>query len=146
MSKTSCYSYFGICSSGEMQNGGGFVAAKDSDFDPDYITAKLGIEPFDTMKMGAPDKHGSGCNLFSDWCCCKQSQPALDAQEQCRTIVRQLYDRIPQLREIKKEFHVDYTIMIVPSIRNEERPILGFDSEIIEFCYLTGTEIYVDMY
>ena len=50
------------------------------------------------------------------------------------------------MREIKKEFHVDYTIMIVPSIRSEERPILGFDSEIIEFCYLTGTEIYVDMY
>lgn len=36
--------------------------------------------------------------------------------------------------------------MIVPSIYGEEKPLMGFNEEIIEFCYLTGTTIEVDMY
>ena len=146
MAKTSCYSYFAICSAGEIQNGVGFVAAENSYFDPDHITEKLGIEPFEPHKMGTPRKNGHGCYPFSDWACCKQCEPALDAEEQCRQIVRELSARIPLLQEIKKQYNVNYCILIVPSIYNEENPILGFDSEIIEFCYHTGTEIAVDMY
>lgn len=146
MEKTSCYSYFAICSSGEIRNGVGFVARDNSYFDPDDITSQLGIEPFEARKMGAPRKNGNGYYPFSDWACCKQMEPALDAQEQCRQIVRQLRDRIPQLQEIKKEYAVDYSIIIVPHIYHEENPILGFDSEIIDFCYQTGAEISVDMY
>jgi len=146
MNQTSCHSYFAICSTGTIQNEIGFVAAENSCFDPDYITEKLGIEPFKAHKMGTPRKNGHGHYPFSDWACCKQTEPALDAEEQCKKIVRQLCPLIPQLQEIKKEYNVDYSIIIVPHIYNEENPILGFDSEIIEFCYHTGTEISVDMY
>ena len=146
MAQTSCYSYFAICSSGEIRDGIGFVAAENSYFDPDDITVKLGIDPFNTKKMGSLRKNGHGHYPFSNWACCRQNEPALDAEEQCRIIVRQLRHLIPWLQEIKKEYNVDYTINIVPHIFNEENPILGFDSEIIEFCYHTGTEISVDMY
>ncbi len=146
MNQTTCYSYFAICSAGSIRNKIGFVAAENSYFDPDSITAKLAIEPFLTHKMGNPRKNGHGYYPFSDWACCKQCEPALDAEEQCRKIVRQLRPLIPQLQEIKKEYNVDYTIIIVPYIYNEDTPVLGFDSEIIEFCYLTGTEIIVDLY
>lgn len=146
MEKTSCYSYFSICSSGEIRVDVGFIAADKSYFNPDDITAKLGIEPFETRRMGASRKNGYGHYPFSDWACCKQCEPAMDAEEQCRKIVRELHTLIPQLQEIKKEYNVDYSIIIVPHIYNEANPILGFDSEIIEFCYQTGTEISVDMY
>ncbi len=146
MKKTSCYSYFAICSSGEIRDGVGFVAAENSYFNPHHITEKLGIEPFEMRKMGTPRKNGHGHYPFSDWACCRQNEPALDAEEQCRNIVRQLRPFIPQLQEIKKEYNVNYSIIIVPHIYLEENPILGFDSEIIEFCYHTGTEISVDMY
>ena len=146
MEKTTCYSYFAIYSSGEIRDGIGFVASENSDFDPDDITAKLGYNPFETKKMGTPRKIGHGLYPFSNWSCCKQTEPALDAEEQCRKIVRELYDLIPQLQEIKKEYNVDYSIIIVPHIYNDENPLLAFDSEIIEFCYLTGTERSVDMY
>ena len=146
MAQTSCHSYFAICSSGEIRDGIGFVAAENSYFDPDDITAKLGIAPFDKKKMGALRKNGYGHYPFSNWACCRQDEPALDAEEQCRRIVRLLRPFIPHLQEIKKEYNVDYSIIIVPHICNEENPVLGFDSEIIEFCYETGTEISVDMY
>ena len=96
--------------------------------------------------MGEQRKNGLSHYPFSSWACCKQTEPALDAEEQCRQIVRQLRERIPALQEIRKEFNVDYALVIVPHIYNEENPLLGFDSEIIEFCYRTGTEISVDMY
>lgn len=146
MKQTSCHSYFAICSTGTIRNGIGFVAAENSCFDPDYISEKLGIKPFETRKMGTPRKNGHGHYPFSEWACCRQTEPALDAEEQCRRIVRQLRPLIPQLQEIKKEYNVDYSIIIVPHIYIEENPILGFDSEIIEFCYRTGAEISVDMY
>ena len=144
--KTSCHSYFSICSSGQIRDGVGVVADAHSDFDPAEITARLGIEPFETRKMGTPRKRGTGVYPFSDWACCRQAEPAMDAQEQCRQIVRRLRDRIPVLQAIKREYHVDYTLMIVPHIYHEESPVLGFDSEIIDFCYHTGTQIAVDAY
>ncbi len=48
---THCHSYFAISSSGEILNGVGFVAAPNSDFDPEYITRKLNIEPHETRKV-----------------------------------------------------------------------------------------------
>ncbi len=79
MDKTTCYSYFAICSNGIIKNGVGFIANPNSDFDPDYVTEKLGIEPYDAKKMGTPRKNGHGKYPFSDWGACKQTEPALDS-------------------------------------------------------------------
>ena len=56
MDKTSCHSYFAVCSNGIIENGVGFIAHANSNFDPDYITKKLNIKPYDTRKMGATRK------------------------------------------------------------------------------------------
>lgn len=154
MDHTRCYSYFSICSSGDVLPGQGFIAAENSDFEPDYITEKLGIRPYETRKKGTPRKSFPGLvmkedNLtypFSDWCACKQNEPALDALEQCLQIVRMLRDKIPLLQEIKQDLSVDFAIVVVPEIYIGETPLLGINREIIEFCYLTGTEIDIDMY
>lgn len=61
-------------------------------------------------------------------------------------IVRLLKSKIPLLLEIRKTYKVTFCINIVPSIFNEETPVIAFNREIIEFCYLTNTEIGVDMY
>lgn len=146
MDKTTCYSYFAICSNGIIKNNGGFVANPNSHFEPDYITGKLHITPYDSKKMGTPRKNGHGKYPFSDWAACKQIEPTIDAEEQCLRIVRILKDKIPALLAIKEEFDVTFSIVVVPHIYNEETPILGFNMEIIEFCYLTGTEIGIDLY
>jgi len=36
--------------------------------------------------------------------------------------------------------------LVVPHIFGEEQPIMSFNKKIIEFCYLIGTTIEVDMY
>ena len=118
----------------------------NSDFNPEYITKKLELEPYDSRKMGTPRKYGRGKYTFSDWSACKQTEPALDVEEQCMKIVNMLKDKVSLLLDIKKEFDVTFCINIVPHIVNEETPGIAFNKYIIEFCYLTGTEIGVDIY
>ena len=146
MEKSSCHSYFAICSNGVIESGVGFIANSNSDFDPEYITSKLKIEPYQTRKMGTIRENGHGKYPFSSWTACFQAEPAIDAEVQCMYILRILREKIPLLLEIKQEFDVVFCINIVPHIYNEEAPILCFNKEIIEFCYLTGTEIGIDLY
>lgn len=146
MDKTNCYSYFAICSNGIIKNGVGFIANPNSDFNPDFITDKLNIQPYGSTKMGTPRENGHGSYPFSDWGACMQTEPAIDAKEQCVKIVRALKEKIPALLDIKKKFDVTFSLIIVPNIYNEESPVLAFNKEIIEFCYLTGTEIGIDLY
>ena len=147
--KTTCYSYFDICSEGELQYGVGFVAEENSEFDPDYITELLGIEPHNKWRTGEPRRHGAGvygAYKFSRWGACRQDTPENDAREQCLAIVRMLKDKIPALKQIKREYNVSFCIIVVPEIYNEEAPALCFDEEIIEFCHATGTVIDIDTY
>lgn len=83
---------------------------------------------------------------FTSWTACTQREPIFDVEEQCLSIVRLLRDKIPLLLEIKEEFNVSFVINIVPHIFNEESPGIVFGKEIIEFCYLTDTEIGIDLY
>ena len=142
METTTCHSYFTICSAGILQNGIGFVAADNSFFDP----AMLGIQPFKMMVMGSARENGYGVYPFSAWDACKQTEPKMDTQEQCLRIVRELSPHIPTLNKIRELYNVTFSIMIVPHVYNENAPILGFNSEIIEFCHATKTEIGIDLY
>ena len=143
---TTCYSYFSIVSAGKIVNGIGYVADEKGIFQPDDITQILGIQPFAAWASGTPRKIGGSLYTFSRWDACKQTEPAMDAKEQCRKIVRELRPHLSQLQEIKQKFDVEFALVIVSYMDNGESPILGFDWEIIEFCYLTNTEIVVDLY
>lgn len=84
--------------------------------------------------------------LFLDWSAEKSNVDRLDVEAKCMDTIKNLKNKISLLKEIKEQYDVHYVIMIVPSIYGEEKPLMGFNEEIIEFCYLTGTTIEVDMY
>jgi len=147
--KTCCYSYFSIFSRGEVQNGIGFIAESNSNFDPANITKRLDIEPHGTMKKG--DERRTSIGVYgtyagSSWDACQQEEPSMDAEAQCLAIVRALREKVPILQQIKKEINVDFLIVIVPEVYGEEVPLMHFNQEIISFCHATGTEISIDMY
>ena len=146
MKKTSCYSYLCIESSGDVLPDVGFVAAENSFFEPDEITAMLGIQPFKTMRMGDPRKNGDRTYPFSSWSACRQDEPAMDAGEQCLAIVRQLRDKLPVLQEIARKTNVAFGIMIVPEVWDGEEPSMYLDREVIEFCHRVNASIQFDLY
>ena len=58
-----------------------------------------------------------------------------------------LVPKILELKEIKKEYDVSFTLEIVPSIyAGESAPCLAPNRAVIEFCYHTETDIDIDLY
>ncbi|MBS7527627.1 DUF4279 domain-containing protein [Fusibacter paucivorans] len=144
MEKTKTYTYFGIESNGVIGNRG-LVANENGDFDPDYITERLGIKPFKFWKKGDFRKNRTQY-MFSSWDAERSEINRLDVEAQCMDTIKNLKGKIEILKEIKEKFDVNYVIVVVPYIYGEEQPIIYFNKEIIEFCYITGTTINMDMY
>lgn len=151
MDKTYSYTYFKIVSNGEMGQFG-FQSTEAGVFDPDDITKSLVIEPFrkwkksDIRNKGLDKKDPRAIYGFSTWCAEKSTVDRLDVNKQCLDTIKKLKDKIPELLRIKSLYDVTFSIQIVPHIYNEEQPFVSFGKEIIEFCYLTGTGIAMDMY
>ena len=154
MEMTCSYTYFSICSNGEIGEAGsdGLQSTEAGVFDPDDITKLLDIEPFSKWKKGdirsqyTDKNHPNARYGFSMWSAEKSEIGRLDVGKQCLDTIKILKQKIPELLKIKSLYDVDFCIMIVPYICNEEVPIMYFEEELIEFCYLTGTRINVDMY
>ncbi|MCI8649467.1 MAG: DUF4279 domain-containing protein [Anaerotruncus sp.] len=143
--KTACYSFFLIQSAGELDFHKGFLPEENSAFLPSEITKLLGITPFRTHTIGALKPNGKSRYNFSAWYGCKQTEPETSRFDQCWEIVQQLQPHIQALKEIKAQYRVNFSIQIFPCSKNEGCAVIGFSQEIIKFCYLTGTELVVDM-
>ena len=144
--KTTCYSFFLIQSAGYLDYTKGFVPEKNSAFEPDMITEMLGIQPFEIMRYGELKPNKKSRYNFSSWYGCKQTEPETNRFNQCENIVNELKSHILTLNKIKELFNVEFSIQIFPCTDNENHDrVIGFTKSIIEFCYLTGTEIVVDM-
>ena len=115
------------------------------------MTKLLGIEPFNKFKKGDLRKNITNDMPqekyhFSRWCGEKSEIERHDTNLQCLDTIRRLQHKISELLEIKSRYDVEFFLKVVPHIYNSESPIIYFDKEIIKFCYLTGTEIDVDIY
>lgn len=143
MEQTNSYTYFAIQSNGE--NDERLIAKAEGMFNPDDMTCLLEIQPFSSWASDDQRKDGSEY-LFSQWSAEKSDIYRLDVMAQCKDTIKNLKNKIPQLKQIKEQYDVKFVLMIVPSIFNGEQPWIEFDEELIEFCYLTGTTIGVDMY
>ena len=150
MEKTHSYTYFAICSNGEIGSTG-LQSTAAGVFDPDDITKLLCIEPFEKWQKGDRRKQvqdetsKTAYYGFSIWCAEKSEIDRIDVEKQCWETIKILKQKIPELLEIKSLYDVNFCIRVVPHIVNEEQPFMSFGKEVIEFCYLTGTEINVDI-
>lgn len=143
---TSCYAFFLIQSAGYLDYYQGFIPYENSSFDPDIITNLLGIKPYKIMRFGTLKPNGKSRYNFSSWYGCMQTEPDISRFDQCKNIVNELKSHISVLNTIKEMYDVNYSIQIFPCSNYENcDKVIGFSSEIIEFCYLTNTEIIVDM-
>ena len=59
---------------------------------------------------------------FSSWNAEKSDIDRLDIEAQCRDTIKRLKTKIPLLNQIKKQYDVNFVLMIVPSIYGDEQP------------------------
>lgn len=143
MESTKCYSYFEIRSDRYLDYDKGYISSPNSDFNPEYITEILKIKPHKIFRMGANRESGIGKYPFTKWIF--QPEPEINDATQCISIVRALKEKIPLLQNIYNELNVNFSIQVVAYVVSGEAvPCFGFDEEIIEFCFLTHTDIGLD--
>ena len=147
MEDTTCYAFFLIRSAGKLDYYNGFIPSENSAFNPDEITNAIGIKPFKTIKYGTLRDNGKGTYNFSSWYGCKQVEPDVSRLQQCNKIVEELKSHVPVLMQFKEKYNLSFSIQIFPCAENKKcGDVIGFTREIIDFCYMTGTEIVVDMF
>ena len=128
--KNKCYTYFRIV----------------GDFDPDEISARLGIIPNDSWKPGDLRKDGS-VHTFSCWTCGKCDEYDVNVDNQMRKTISGLLNKIDELNQIRNDFDVCFYLEVVPEIYVDDiNPCLAPSLDVIDFCHATRTEIDIDLY
>ena len=126
-----------------------YFALHGENFDPNIVTKKLGIEPTNAWKKGDLGQYLSTLN-YSCW---KWSTEKVNEStvidKLVDEVVEKLKDKIEIINNLKDEFHLESTLVIVMQIdTNPEAstPALGYDLKTIEFLYRTRTVTDVDIY
>lgn len=131
---THCYTYFSI----------------RGDFDPDAVTALLGLTPDETTKAGEPRYFrgvSRGTYAFSSWDFGRCDEYDVIVENQMRKTIAPLLDKVELLKKIKRENDVFFSLVVVPTIRYDEPvPVVAPSLDVMQFCCDTGTEFDLDMY
>lgn len=125
-----CYTYFRIV----------------GNFDPDTISSKLGLQPYDSWKADDKNKFGREYG-FSAWHFGKCEEYNIIVTEQMEETIAPLLDKIDILNQIRKEKDVDFYLEVVPFVSaDNDNPCLAPSLKVMDFCTATRTEIDIDLY
>lgn len=129
--QNSCYTYFKIT----------------GNFDPDDITAKLGLYPSRQWHIGDLRKNGRSAYDFALWEYGRCNDYDVIVENQMMQTINDLIPKIQELKEIKQKYDVNFTLEVVPSIFVDNiNPCLAPNRTVIEFCYHTETNMDIDLY
>lgn len=128
--RNSCYTYFKITGT----------------FEPSVISDILGLLPEKQWRIGDSRKNGTEYD-FALWEIGRNKEYDIYVQNQMMRTIQPLLSKVEVLKRIKEQYHVAYTLEIVPSIYvGETNPCLAPSFPIIKFCYETETDLDIDLY
>ena len=128
--KNACYTYFRIV----------------GDFDPDEITRKLGLSPFEIRRIGDA-LAGGRRSEFAAWNFGKCDDYDLCTDEQMWRTIEPLLGKEDILNEIRERYDVVFWLEIVPELYvSETTPSLAPSLEVMDFCHATRTRLDIDLY
>ena len=125
-----CYTYFKIVGK----------------FDPDDVTQLLGIQPFESWKIGDLRANGSKFD-FASWKTGLCKEYDVYVENQMRKTLEALREKIDLLNRIREENDVAFYLEVVPTVYPvESTPCLAPTLDIIDFFHATRTQIDIDLY
>ena len=116
-----------------------------TDFDPDEITRRLGLEPTSIKRQASPRPKHSSWNFSSG----KMENDIIDIYKMSSAVVANLQPHAAKLSDIKRQFNVEAVLQVVLWITTEETkstPAIGFEPEVIAFLSTVGASIDIDTY
>lgn len=130
MSKNECYTYFVMY----------------GEFDPDDITAALGLIPDSVRRVGDMQKGGTVADAASWQIGYNEIYDSITSVQMERAI-RPLADKVGILNELREKYCLKYYISVVPTLcKDSILPSLAPSLSVIDFCHSTRTQIDIDLY
>lgn len=124
-----CYTYFQIV----------------GDFEPDEITRRLGLQPYEVRPRGLHPRLGTPLLTFWHFGRCDEYSPYVE--EQMRQTIAPLLDKVAILNQIRADYGAELFLEIVPTVYpGESTPCLAPPLDVIDFCHATRTQIDIDLY
>ena len=111
---------------------------RGNQFDPDEITALLGIQPIEVWRYGDLIPRTIMRHKDNGWLLSTESQPldeenSIDLMRQIDTIVGRLRPHTAKLQEICTRLRLNAKLYCVLSIEGEDRPAIQFDPDTVQW-------------
>ena len=115
-------------------------------FDPDKVSALLGLAPDKSWRAGDLRKNGTRYDE-SLWQVGRCDEYDVIVENQMQKTISLLRDKIAQLNRIREENDVEFFLSIVPTVyAGDSAPCLAPSLDVIDFCHATRTQIDIDLY
>ncbi|HDR6317994.1 TPA: DUF4279 domain-containing protein [Bacillus thuringiensis] len=124
-------------------------------FPVEVITEALSIEPTSTYKKGDVVAKRDNPNLVStkiiyrketDWTLSTGYEESYDINNQLHVILKSLEGKTEQLKHLKKKYSLQFLLMVVIQVENNESPAMYLQKNIIDFASSIQAEIHFDLY
>jgi len=122
-----------------------FFTLTGLDFEPSEITAKVGIMPSKTWKIGdSIDPRASIRRKHNGWSVKSQLEKSADLEDHIKSVLEQLQPGWLSLIELCKSYYAEIECVIY--IVGDDRPAIHFDKHILQQIGELNAEIDVDLY
>lgn len=116
------------------------------EFDPNFVTEKLNIEPDEFWVKGDAIKGRNIKRKDTTWSINTGYEESLDISEQLEKIINLINGKKNILKELKIEYNLEYVFGIVVNVEDNQKPSMYFNNMFIEFVNDIKAEFYIDLY
>jgi len=114
-------------------------------FDADYVTQTLGIQPTAIQNPTDLLKTGKACG-YTAWETEVQQEESTNIAIQVDKAIAPFLDKASLLDQLRQECNAEWKLTIVIYVEDDEPPFMGFTREQMKFLGSIETEIEFDMY
>lgn len=114
-------------------------------FDPDGVTATLGLEPTETWRFGDRILNTRLKREHDGWSLSTGRKKEIELENQVRSILEKVQSRLNKVKSVSDEHDLDVELACVVYVA-DETPSMHLDSEVVELMAELGAEIDIDLY
>lgn len=115
------------------------------DFNPEYISKMLKLEPTEVLKKGEFLIGRKIPNIETTWSIQTGFEPSLDIKDQLIKIINQLIGKKEVLQKLCLELPMRPVFQVTVLVKNQEIPVIYLDSIALEFISSIGATIDIDI-
>lgn len=114
-------------------------------FPVEDITLKLSIIPTESYNKGDLSKYNN-IKKETCWCISTGYEESMDINDQLSKIIGEIRDKKDILIQLKNQYNLEFQLMIVLNIIDNDKPAIYLDKDIIHFVSDIDASIQFDYY